>query len=159
MTNTTYYERDKRLRFFHDPRPLVAAFHLFMAAGGLDLDINACRQTQLVKRFDGFRRRLHDIDQPLERANLELLAGLLVDVRARQDGIAFNPRRQGNWSVDDGTRPLGRIHDLHRTLIQDRVIVCFHPDANDFVALSGHGCPPGEFLLREQEELPSCDLQ
>jgi hypothetical protein len=32
-------------------------------------------------------------------------------------------------------------------LIQDRVIVCFHSDANDFVALSGHGRPPSKFLL------------
>jgi hypothetical protein len=35
--------------------------------------------------------------------------------------------------------PLGRIDDLRGALIEDRVIVGFHPNANDFVRRSGHG--------------------
>ena len=51
-------------------------------AGSLDLNINARRQTQFIG-LDRLGGRLHDVDQPLVRADLELLAGLLLDVRAR----------------------------------------------------------------------------
>ena len=59
-----------------------------MSAGGLDLDVDAGRQTEFIERLDRLGRGLHDIDQPLVSADLELLASLLVDVGTRQDGIS-----------------------------------------------------------------------
>src|SRR5688572_9011664 len=46
----------------------------------LDLDVDAGGQIQLHQGVDGLRRRLEDVEQPLVRADLELLAALLVDV-------------------------------------------------------------------------------
>src|SRR5689334_22453583 len=60
----------------------------------LDLDVHACRQLELHERVDGLRRRLENVEQPLVRPHLELLARLLVDVRAAQNGVARNLRRQ-----------------------------------------------------------------
>jgi hypothetical protein len=47
--------------------------------------------------------------------------------------------------VNHGVRPLGRVYDIHRTLIQNRMIVGFHANANYFVCLACHGRPPGNF--------------
>src|SRR5262245_32227853 len=52
----------------------------------LDFDVDARRQVELHQRVDGLRRRLEDVDQPLVRADLELLARLLVDVRRAEHG-------------------------------------------------------------------------
>jgi hypothetical protein len=125
-----------------------------MPAGGLDLDIDARRQTELVQRLDGFGRRLHDVDEPLVGTDLELLAGFLVNVGAGQDGVAFNACGQGNRPMDYRTGTFRRIDDLHRALIQDGVIVRFHTDPNDFAGMTGHGCPPG-FLLPACQSTPA----
>ena len=109
-----------------------------LASRRLDLDVHTSRQAQLVQRLDRLGRGLHDVDHPLVRANLELLPSLLVDVRTGQDRVPFDPRRQRNRSVHFRIGPLGRVHDLLCTLIQDRVIVGFHPDANDFTSGTSH---------------------
>ena len=114
-----------------------------MSAGGLDLDVDPGRQTQLVERLDRLGGRLHDVDQPLVRADLELLAGLLVDVRARLDRVALDARRQRDRSVNHRAGPLRRIHDLRRALIEHGVIVRLHPNPNDFTCLTRHGSSPG----------------
>src|SRR5262249_20874391 len=50
----------------------------------LDLHVNTGRQIELHQGIDGLRRRLEDVDQSLVRADLELLARLLVDVGRAQ---------------------------------------------------------------------------
>ena len=65
----------------------------------LDLDIHARRKAQFVERFDRLGGRLDNINQTLVRANLELLPRLLIDVRAPEDRVAFDPGRQRNRSV------------------------------------------------------------
>jgi hypothetical protein len=60
----------------------------------LDLDVDAGRQIELHQRIDRLRRRLENVEQPLVRANLELLARFLVDVR----------RAQNRKFVDDGRK-------------------------------------------------------
>ena len=76
-------------------------------------------------------------------SNFKLLAGLLVDVRARQDSIPLDARWQGNRTVNNGPSSLRRIDDFHRTLIQDGVVVRLHADPDDFGTMSRHdGCPP-----------------
>ena len=47
----------------------------------LDLDVDAGGEVELHQRVHGLRRRVDDVEQPLVRADLELLAALLVDVR------------------------------------------------------------------------------
>ena len=39
--------------------------------------------------------------------------------------------------MDLGVGPFGRIHYFSRTLVENRVIVSLHPNANDFLCL-GH---------------------
>jgi hypothetical protein len=50
----------------------------------LDLDVDAGRQIQLRQRVDRLRPGIDDVDHPLVRLQLELLAALLVDVRRAQ---------------------------------------------------------------------------
>jgi hypothetical protein len=116
-----------------------------MSAGGLDFNIHAGRQVQLVKGFDRLGRGLHNVDQPFVRADLELLPGFFVHVWTGLHRVSLDARRQGNWTVNHGVRPLGRVDYIHRTLIQDRMIVGFHANANYFICLTGHGHPPGNF--------------
>ena len=52
-----------------------------LPAERFDLDVNAGWQIEFHQSVDGLRRRLKDVEQPLVRANFELLARLLVDVR------------------------------------------------------------------------------
>src|SRR6185369_10300258 len=67
------------------------------------------------------------------RANLELLARLLINVRAAQDGVLVLHRRQRNRSRDACPRALGRVNDLSRRLVKHAVIVSLQADANLFV--------------------------
>ena len=48
-----------------------------LSARRLDLDVDARRQTQLVQGLDRLGCGLHDVDQPLVRADLELLLAFL----------------------------------------------------------------------------------
>ena len=50
----------------------------------------------------------------------------------REHRVPLDPRRQRNRPVHFRVGPLGRIDDLRRALIEHRVIVGLHPDANDF---------------------------
>ena len=58
----------------------------------LDLDVDAGSQVELHQRVDGLRRRIDDVEQTLMRADLELLAALLVDMRRAVDGEASRCR-------------------------------------------------------------------
>ena len=53
------------------------------STSGLDLDVDARRQIELHQRVERLLGRLEDVEQALVRADLELLARLLVDVRRR----------------------------------------------------------------------------
>lgn len=98
----------------------------------LDLDIDTSWQVQLIERFDRLGGSLNDIDQTLVRPHFKLLTCLLVDMRTSENGIAFNAGRQRNGTMHFRMGPLRRIDDVESTLIQDRVIVSFHPNANNF---------------------------
>ena len=106
--------------------------------GGFDLDVDASRQAQFVERVDRLVGRLHDVDESLVRADLELFSGLLVDVRASEDRVAFDPRRQRDGAMNDRFGALRRVDDVFRGLVEDGVIVRFHSDADTFVTNSGH---------------------
>ena len=56
--------------------------------------------------------------KPFVGADFELLASLLVDMRAGQHRIALDPRRQRNRPMHFAIGPFGGIDDLRRALIQ-----------------------------------------
>src|ERR1700734_2847209 len=74
------------------------------------------------------------------RADLELLAALLVDMRRTVDGEALDMRRQRDRPAGLGTRALGRVDDLLRAVVEHPVIVGLEPDA-DILIVYGHRCP------------------
>ena len=63
------------------------------ASGQLDFHVHAGSQIQLHQRVDRLRRRLHNVKHTLVRADFELLARLLVDMRATVDRELFDARR------------------------------------------------------------------
>src|SRR5207302_10384093 len=64
----------------------------------LDLNIHASRQIGLRERIDGLRAGIQNIDQPLVRLQLELLAALLIAMRAPQHGPELPLGRQRDRS-------------------------------------------------------------
>ena len=103
-----------------------------LGRGRLNLDVHASGQAQFIQGFDRLGRCLDDVDQPLVGPNLKLLTSLLIDVRAGKHRISLNSRGQWDRAMNFGIGPLGGIHNLHSTLVQDRVVISFHPDTNDF---------------------------
>src|SRR3972149_9774193 len=73
----------------------------------LDLDIHAARQLQPHERVYRLGSRLHDVDEPLVGPDFELLAGILVDVRALQDRELVDGRGERHRSGHRCPGPLG----------------------------------------------------
>src|SRR3989475_3083 len=96
----------------------------------LDFDIHARRQIELRQRVDRLGARVHDVDQPLVGLQLELLAALLVDVRAAQHRPHLPLRGQRDGSRHLRARLLRRADDVRRGLVDERVVECFetNPD-------------------------------
>src|SRR5579859_786028 len=112
------------------PEPNRALFVLF--AEGLDLHIHASGKIQLHQRVHGILRGLKDVDQALVRADLKLLARLLVHVGGAQHAILVFHRRQWNRPRNLRSGTPGGLHDFTRGLIQNAIIVRFQPYANSF---------------------------
>src|SRR4051812_26598838 len=96
----------------------------------LDLDVDARRQVQLHEGVQRLLRRLEDVEQALVRANFELLARLLVDVRRAQHGELVDLGRQRHGTSDAGPGALGGVDDLAGRLIEQPVIVRLQPDSD-----------------------------
>src|SRR5690606_14398483 len=62
----------------------------------LDFDVHAGRQVELHERVHGLVGRLDDVHDPLVRADLELIARLLVRVRRALQRVALDLGRQRN---------------------------------------------------------------
>src|SRR6059058_4379575 len=78
----------------------------------LDLDVHAGGQVELHERVHGLRGGVDDVEHALVRADFELLARLLVDVRRAVDGEFLNLRRQGDRPAHGRAGALRRVHDL-----------------------------------------------
>src|SRR5437868_2542456 len=61
-----------------------------VAYSGLDLHKHARGHHEPVERLDGARIGLEDVDDPLMRPDLELLAAFLVDERGAENGVALD---------------------------------------------------------------------
>ncbi|CAA7625446.1 hypothetical protein MCP1_50049 [Candidatus Terasakiella magnetica] len=96
----------------------------------LNLDVDASGQVELHERINGLGRRIDDVQETLVRTNFELLARLLVDVRATVDGELLDPARKRDRSAHLRPGPLGGIHDLAGGLIQHAVIEGLEADAD-----------------------------
>src|SRR5579883_2919139 len=88
----------------------------------LDLDIDTGGEIELHQRVHRLRRRVDDVEEPLVSPNLELLAALLVDVRAPQDREFLDPGRQRDRSADPSAGALGRGDDLAGRLIENSMV-------------------------------------
>src|SRR6187455_3712137 len=81
--------------------------------GEADLDVDAGGQVvEALQRVDRLRRRLVDVDQPLVRADLEVLARVLVLERRADDAVDVLLRRQRHGPDDPRTRAGDRLDDL-----------------------------------------------
>src|SRR4030095_12410175 len=91
----------------------------------LDLHVDASRQIQLHKSVDGLVRRVDDVHQAQMRADLELVARGLVDMRRAQQVEALLARRQRHRAAHHRAGALGRVDDLERRLVDQPVIEGF----------------------------------
>src|SRR5690348_854211 len=115
----------------------------------LDLDVDAGGEIELHQRVDRLRRRVDDVEHALMRADLELLARLLVDVRRAQHRELLDPRRQRDRPPHARTGPLGGVDDLARRLVEDAMVVRPQADAD---VLTVHGRSP-LYLIRRAPPL------
>src|SRR5699024_1209804 len=102
----------------------------------LDLDVDVVGQVEAHERIDRLRRRVHDVDEALVRAHLEVLAAVLVLVRRTDDAVDVLLRGQRHRADDRCTRARDRIDDLASGAVDDSVVVRLEPDAD---LLSRHG--------------------
>src|ERR1700733_9890377 len=102
-----------------------------MASGSLklDLDVDAGRERELHQRVHGLRSRIDNVEHALVRADFELFARLLVDVRRTVDGEFLNQGRQRNRTAHRRARALGSVDDLSCRVIQHTVVKGLEPDA------------------------------
>src|ERR671915_648583 len=89
------------------PRSPAIALHQ------LDLDVDARREViETLERVHRLRRGLKDVDQPLVRADLEVLARVLVLERRADHAVDVLLGRQGHGPGHRGAGAHGRVDDL-----------------------------------------------
>src|SRR5712671_1404504 len=125
--------------------PSLRPISPFMALLDLDLYIHPSGQIEFCEGVDGLRPRVENVDQPLVRLELELLAALLVDVRAAEHGPELPLGRQRDRAGNLRARLLGSADDIGRRLIDQGVVESFEPDADlachKFLVTSGFSSP------------------
>src|SRR5690606_25681104 len=96
-------------------RPTIPSEYFFavmsLASGQVDLDVDAGRELELHQRVHGLVVGVDDVELALVRAGFVLVAGVLVDVRRRQDGVALDFGRQRDRAAHLRAGPLGRCAD------------------------------------------------
>src|ERR1700723_1860753 len=98
--------------------PLLAGAYMSVKYLRLDLYENTSRNDQAIQSFHRAGGGFENINHALMRAHLELLARLLINMRASQNRISLDPSRNRNGSTNAGVGPLGVIDDFLRRRIQ-----------------------------------------
>src|SRR3954447_8557035 len=101
------------------------------SARQLDLDVDARGQmVEALERVDRLRRRLVDVDEPLVRADLEVLARVLVLEGRPDHAVDVLLGRQGHGTGHGGAGARRRLDDLLRGRLDGRVVVRLQADAD-----------------------------
>ena len=95
-----------------------------------DFHVHAGRQIEFHERIDCLLRWLEDIQKPLVSSNFELLAGLLVYMRASENAIFIDHCWKGNGAAYRGARSLRGVHDFPHGLIENAMIKSFEFNPN-----------------------------
>src|SRR3954469_20690967 len=96
-----------------------------------DLDVDAGgKVVEALERVDRLRRRLVDVDQPLVRADLEVLARVLVLEGGADHAVDVLLRRQRDRARDGRARARRRLDDLLGRRLDGRVVVRLEADAD-----------------------------
>src|SRR5262249_22663626 len=102
------------------------------------------RELQLHQGVDRLAGRLEDVQEPLVRADLELLARLLVDVRRAVDRVPRDVGRQRDRSHHARAGAARGVHDLVRRRVQDAVVERL--EANADLLVDHVTCPFAAYL-------------
>ena len=103
--------------------PVAAAAGVRHAAGSdLDLDLDTRRKFEFHQRVDRLGRGRVDVENALEGAELELLAGLLVHEGRTVHRKDLLVRGEGNRTAHDSARALHGLHNLLGRLVHKIVI-------------------------------------
>src|ERR687895_750755 len=115
------------------PRSPAIALHQ------LDLDVDARREViEPLQRVDRLRRWLQDVDEPLVRADLEVLPRVLVLERRADHAVdvLLGGKRDGPGHRRAGAH--GRLDDLLGGRLDRRVVVGLEPDPDLVLRDSRH---------------------
>src|SRR3954467_3209816 len=122
-----------------------------------DLDVDAGGQVvEPLQRVDRLRRRLVDVDQPLVRPDLEVLARVLVLERGPDHAVDVLLPRQGNRPGHRGARARRRLDDLLRGRLDGRVVVRLQANADLVLGGSCHSVSVFCLLSAGSFVLPLC---
>lgn len=120
-------------------------YHLQFTIGlhDLDLDSDSSWDIDPLKELECLRSRIHDVDETLMTADLELFTSVFIDESRTIESDLLDLRRKWNWSDDDSTTILGGRDDLRDCLIDEFMLECLYYDTDlirrFFGLFSSHG--------------------
>src|SRR6185437_6494926 len=113
-----------------------------IASDELDLDVHTrWKVVEPLKRVDGLRRGLMNVDQPLVGADFEVLARVLVLERAADDAVDVLLGGQRYRTGDGRAGALGRLDDLLGGRLDRRVVIGLEPYADLVLSYRCHLIP------------------
>src|SRR3954463_1685514 len=117
-------------------RPRSPAIALYQ----LDLDVDPRREVvESLERVDRLRRGLKDVDQPLVRTDLEVLARVLVLERTADHAVDVLLGGERHRPGYRRARAHGRVDDLLGGRLDRRVVVGLEPDPDLVLRECRHG--------------------
>src|SRR6201986_2275340 len=119
--------------------PRIPVIAMISESSELDLDVDASRKVEPHQRVDSLQRRVDDVDQPLVRPHLEVLARVLVLVRRADDAVHVLLGRQRHGTGNFRASTSHPVDGLPRRAVDDLVVICLEPDADLLSRHSGLG--------------------
>src|SRR5574340_667817 len=121
-----------------ETRTTLHISHFTFHALQLNFHVHAGGQIELHQRIDRLVGGINNIHQPQMRADFELVARRLVDVRRAQNIETLLARRQRYRSFDDRAGTFGGIDNFERRLIDQPIVERLQANANLLAFDSGH---------------------